>query len=480
MMMGARMPTRRGRIVVAGVADSQLDLPPGIMERIILREDLYDAIVAVEESPARSPVEAVILGQMHGESAADICRAFERLDPAVSVALATDDPMMADDASGAEMHLMPLPVNRVSVLQLLGAPHIEEASPSDSHTQAHAQVHAQVQSSQPTTHREAESATAREPLAAPAEDVHRAAASVSSATHPVAGNTHPGAADATFGDATPNEGLGDVDLVESVLADPQSLSETAVRLIRQETGWEDVSILPETEGDRSSSAVPIQFGGRHFGYLSAPKATFEALDAWAAWLGRWLALANRQADLHIMAYRDGLTGAWNRRYFDDFLPGVLDDARRHRRMIPIMVFDVDDLKMYNDQFGHDAGDEVLCGVVDVLTSMIRSGDRVCRIGGDEFVVIFSDREGPRQAGSQPIESIESLAQRFHQQVCRLRPSKLGPDAPTVSISAGLATFPWDGADAPTLVRYADQLAMESKRRGKNTLTLGRGSEGPCP
>jgi diguanylate cyclase (GGDEF)-like protein len=145
-----------------------------------------------------------------------------------------------------------------------------------------------------------------------------------------------------------------------------------------------------------------------------------------------------------------------------------------------MVFDIDNFKTYNDRFGHEAGDEILCETVRLLTSVIRKGDRVCRIGGDEFAIIFADPEGPRSAGSAHPESIETIARRFQDQVCKMRFPKLGVEAPgTLSISGGLATYPWDGADATALLRKADQLALESKRAGKNALTFGPGAQREC-
>jgi len=114
--------------------------------------------------------------------------------------------------------------------------------------------------------------------------------------------------------------------------------------------------------------------------------------------------------------------------------------------------------------------------VQLLRSTIRKGDHVFRIGGDEFVVIFSDPGGPRSAGTSPPDSIEQVVRRFQGQVERLRLPKIGLDAPgTVTISAGLATYPWDGLDPAALLDHADQLALQSKRSGKNRLTLGPGA-----
>ena len=95
-------------------------------------------------------------------------------------------------------------------------------------------------------------------------------------------------------------------------------------------------------------------------------------------------------------------------------------------------------------------------------------------------MIFSDNDGPRTEHSSPPDSVEVIAYRFQEKVCELRFPQLGLDADgSLSISAGLATFPWDGLDGATLLRRADQLALESKRSGKNALRFGPGARSRC-
>ena len=78
-------------------------------------------------------------------------------------------------------------------------------------------------------------------------------------------------------------------------------------------------------------------------------------------------------------------------------------------------------------------------------------------------------------GSTPPETVEQIAARFQDQICQMKFPKLGIDAPgTLSISGGLATYPWDGTDPDSLIRHADRLALESKRKGKNVITFGPG------
>jgi two-component system cell cycle response regulator len=288
-----------------------------------------------------------------------------------------------------------------------------------------------------------------------------------------------------------SRGLGDTDLVETILSPTRNLGDVALNLITEQTGWNDIS-LDDRPADQSTttdstSAIPtprsiaeVAFGGQSFGALGSGQASSAQLRPWADWLARWLALDRAHRQFRLQAMQDDLTGAWNRRFFELFLAEAIDRAAKARRPLTVMVFDLDNFKSFNDEFGHAAGDEILCETVRLVKSVIRQGDRVCRIGGDEFAVIFADPEAPRSPGSTHPESVDLIAKRFQDQICRMRFPKLGDQAPgSISISAGLATFPWDGNDARTLLNRADQLALESKRKGKNAITLGRGAQRMC-
>jgi len=200
-----------------------------------------------------------------------------------------------------------------------------------------------------------------------------------------------------------------------------------------------------------------------------------------------LALEEQLVQLREPAFVDDLTGAWNRGFFRRRLPRVLESARAGRRDLTLMLYDIDDFKQYNDEFGHGAGDEILRETVKLLRSVIRPTDLVCRIGGDEFAVIFDDprsstsgtRDVRRPGGHHP-RTIAEIAQRFQRQVCEHRfPALTGGARRTLTISGGMATFPWDAGNAEELLESADRLLLESKRRGKNAMTLGPGADRAC-
>ncbi len=301
-------------------------------------------------------------------------------------------------------------------------------------------------------------------------------------------------ADEPWPDPTPpspkrrSDTASDADAVEALLAgrDP---TDPAMRAIRARLGRDDVGFHAGAAPGTGGIAIPVRAGEGVIGHLVVHHATPEdaadttfagTLASEAAWLAGWLRLYEQQRQLRQAAFTDPLTGAWNRRYFDRYLDAALDQVRGARLPMTVMVFDIDNFKAYNDAYGHAAGDQILVETVRLLNSTIRPSDRVCRIGGDEFAVVFYEPAGPRSAASKPPESVYTIARRFQQQICEHRFPKLGAEAQgTLTISGGLATYPWDGTDAQSLLARADELALRSKKQGKNALTLGPGAESAC-
>ena len=429
--------SRRGRVVVVGGQEV------GEVTRTVVRAaNLFDAVGEVTLAGDTEPVDAVVIpAAMVGNPASIAVEAFRRIDPAVRLIVVADD-----DLEQARLRQVPNGFDEVLVQPLNGralADAIEDTAPQRGPDPAAFESDTPLIESMPVDPAPLPAVAMEGPPAAP--------------------------------DAPADEDLGDTDLVEAILTDPSGLRDRALQLMIQQTGWADLAVTDTAPA--GSACVELQFRRRCYGVLSSSLTAPRQLRPWAQWLARWMALDHGYREYRTMAYRDDLTGAWNRRFYESFMKQVLRRAARSRRTVTVLVFDIDDFKRYNDDFGHDAGDEVLCETVRLLESVIRTGDRVCRIGGDEFVVVFADLEGPREPGSNPPETVEAIAARFQDQVCRMRFPKLGLDAPgTLSISGGLATFPWDGNDAASLLRHADQLALQSKRNGKNVITFGPGME----
>ncbi|CAE7209219.1 pleD [Symbiodinium necroappetens] len=244
-------------------------------------------------------------------------------------------------------------------------------------------------------------------------------------------------------------------------------------------GSDRIEFVRATDNDNQPNlaegfaAVRVSRRSHTYGWLVGPDALEPALKDQAETAALWLSLAEQHAQLRALAFTDSLTGAWNRRYFDKYLASALHEARVKRHNLTLLIFDIDDFKHYNDEYGHAAGDEILTEVIRLLKTQVRPNDKVCRIGGDEFAVIFYDPAGPREPASHHPRSIFQIARRFQKQIADHNFPKLGERAKgSLTISGGLATYPWDAYDAQELIERADHLAMVSKKQGKNVLTLG--------
>ncbi|MDY7010097.1 MAG: GGDEF domain-containing protein [Planctomycetota bacterium] len=202
---------------------------------------------------------------------------------------------------------------------------------------------------------------------------------------------------------------------------------------------------------------------------SAGRAKLAALQVL---VGPLSAQARRTEALHRLAITDHLTGAYNRRYFYHFTDRMLERAGAERFHVTLLLFDIDDFKRYNDTYGHAAGDEILREIVSLMKQTTRRHDVVARIGGDEFTVLFWDAEPPRRPDSRHPETAHVLAERFVKKLSRHDFPSLGPEARgALTISGGLASFPWDGKTCRELLRRADVALRQAKTSGKNGIRI---------
>ena len=198
------------------------------------------------------------------------------------------------------------------------------------------------------------------------------------------------------------------------------------------------------------------------------------------------ATEERIRQLERLATEDDLTGLKNRKYIWEFARQVIARARKAGGRVTLLVFDVDNLKHYNDLYGHLAGDEILRQAAVLIRRCCRSHDVVGRIGGDEFAVVFWDdprrepaeEESERRSASadHPAEAI-SIAKRFVRELGKAELNLLGPEGKGVlAISGGLASYPRDGSTIGELFEQADKALLEAKRSGKNRIYLVGKSE----
>lgn len=264
----------------------------------------------------------------------------------------------------------------------------------------------------------------------------------------------------------------DRSLVDAVLAGSDDLPTLAVSLLQHRLA-SPVHYFAARGPDVPTHAAEVVHEGRPLGWLSIDGPSAPLAQHAADWLAAWLGLAQRHAELRSHAMTDPLTGAFNRRFFEHYLADALEDCRKSRTACAVLLLDIDNFKFFNDRFGHAAGDNILREVVKLLRSVIRTSDRVCRLGGDELAVIFYEPSTQRRASARPLSSIVPIVQRFQRQIQSHRFPKLEAAPGPLSLSGGLVTYPWDGRDARELLHRADELLLEGKREGKNRVKFGR-------
>lgn len=172
------------------------------------------------------------------------------------------------------------------------------------------------------------------------------------------------------------------------------------------------------------------------------------------------------ASLDVLANNDGLTGLYNRRYFDQQLALEVARHRRQQTSLGLALIDVDHFKRYNDHYGHLQGDDCLRQVAAALAGATRRpGELVARYGGEEFVVLLPN------TGSDEV-------QRYGEWICShvnglQLPHAASDVAPQVTVSVGLCASVPDAATTPSsLLEVADSALYQAKREGRNRCSMG--------
>ena len=173
--------------------------------------------------------------------------------------------------------------------------------------------------------------------------------------------------------------------------------------------------------------------------------------------------------VRYLAYHDSLTGLGNSRLFKDRLALALEEARHDDSLVAVMFLDLDQFKFINDTLGHSVGDELLRSVADRLVNGLRHTDfvwhsggggpdaTVSRLGGDEFTILLTQMEDPRQAQEVAERILEVLREPF-----QLRGYEV-----VVRGSIGITTWPHDGDDVEALLRNSDTAMYHAKRNGRD-------------
>ncbi|MET4025644.1 diguanylate cyclase (GGDEF)-like protein/PAS domain S-box-containing protein [Marinobacter sp. MBR-99] len=200
---------------------------------------------------------------------------------------------------------------------------------------------------------------------------------------------------------------------------------------RRKNGEEYIELL-------SISRVHLEEPGRYFHVAAFSDIT---------------ALKNHAKELDRAANYDDLTGLPNRQLLEERLRSAKAHADRQKHSLAICYLDLDGFKTINDEFGHDIGDQALKTIAERLTSTLRSGDTVARIGGDEFVLLLQS------------DNSDSVYSRILAAVNE--PLQADSNDLQITSSLGVTLYPEDHTDAEGLIRHADQAMYAAKEKGRN-------------
>lgn len=171
--------------------------------------------------------------------------------------------------------------------------------------------------------------------------------------------------------------------------------------------------------------------------------------------------------LRQQSIRDPLTGLYNRRFLEESAQREVLRASRHTTQdgangLALLMIDIDHFKNFNDQHGHEVGDQVLRQVAEVFQRQTRGSDVAARYGGEEFTLVLADI---------PAALALARAERVRAEVAALVLQSSGASLGTITISIGLAQFPTHGSTVKELLLAADKALYEAKRAGRNRVAV---------
>lgn len=172
-------------------------------------------------------------------------------------------------------------------------------------------------------------------------------------------------------------------------------------------------------------------------------------------------LADRLSDMEHLAYHDALTELPNRILLADRLELALANADRKKEFLAVCYLDLDGFKPINDQFGHEAGDEVLKVIAQRLLTVLRTNDTVSRVGGDEFVLLLGDlkkTDDYKELLTRVLFEVEQAIQ-------------LEKEIVKVTASIGVTIYPLDNSMVDDLVQHADRAMYKAKQAGTSSYEL---------
>jgi len=173
-----------------------------------------------------------------------------------------------------------------------------------------------------------------------------------------------------------------------------------------------------------------------------------------------LRTSNALSSIKLMdkSIRDPLTGLFNRRFMNEFIENEINQASRHERTFGLMMIDMDYFKEFNDRSGHLAGDLLLKTFSSFLKKHFRSGDLLCRFGGDEFLVIMHNTNLEKT-----LRKAELLSEEVRELKAECETESFNP----ITLSIGVSAYPDHGPGSENLIQRADEALYRAKTNGRN-------------
>lgn len=230
--------------------------------------------------------------------------------------------------------------------------------------------------------------------------------------------------------------------------DTQKVQVSFIDLVNQKGAWQGEIWLRKKNGDESPHWLMLNTVRDENGAPSHIIALFVDIAE----------RMQQEAKIRHLAHHDALTGLPNRLLFDERLRLSLEQAERHGERVALLYIDLDRFKNINDSLGHHVGDGLLKSVAERLTEATRTGDTVCRQGGDEFVVILNAVTDAQEVAQMVERRLIPLILKTHQ---------VDDIALHISCSIGIAMYPEDARLMEDLMRNADAAMYSAKSQGRN-------------
>jgi diguanylate cyclase (GGDEF)-like protein/PAS domain S-box-containing protein len=227
--------------------------------------------------------------------------------------------------------------------------------------------------------------------------------------------------------------------------------------VLQKYGLKSFCSIPVFARDKINGVICLGSSDHHY---SLNKQT-RLLELVANQIGVAIDNASLYERISEIAFIDGITGLYNRRFFEEGLKRELSRTQRNGQPFSIISFDLDNLKIANDNFGHQTGDRLLKEFGAILLKQTRKVDIAARVGGDEFMVLVAECDQ---------DSANLVAQRIWSQVNSTHIEADG-ESINMSVSGGISGYPLHGNTIEILLKKADEAMYRAKRAGKNQVFM---------